>query len=101
MHMPINIAIKYVQNLLSLVNFSITNPITKAAGIYPIIYPPVGPNNVPNPPRNIENTGTPNAPRIAHTIRLMEPSFDPKSAPAQNTANVAKLMGTGPIGIAI
>jgi hypothetical protein len=49
----------------------------------------------------MEKTGAPTAPTAAHVARLSAPSFEPKSAPAQNTANVAKLIGTGPIGITI
>lgn len=62
--------------------------------IKPIMYPPVGPNNLANPPAGPENTGTPTAPRSMYIKTEIVPRFPPRMTTARKTPKVCIVNGT-------
>lgn len=55
---------KTLEFLDFLMNFSLIFPAMKAAGMNPMMYPPVGPSSIPGPPDPAWKTGSPIVPRI-------------------------------------
>ena len=95
--MPTVNAIKYSDFLFSNA-FNITL-VTSAHGIYPIIKPPVTPNNTPKPPVNDEYTGSPVNPIKIYTLTATVDFTVPSTAHAKNIAKLLTLIGTNPTGI--
>ncbi len=72
-----------------------------AQGIYPIIYPPVGPTITESPPTKPENTGSPTTPIATNTLTATLPMQVPSNTAQIYTANDESDSGIGPIGTVI
>ncbi len=87
--------------LRTLMYLSAKYPTNKAAMTKPIKKPPLAPNIVSNPPLAPANHGTPANPIAKYISILNPPQYLPRSIPANKTANVCTVIGTGVHGSGI